>query len=81
MSAGDRTTQVGTIDAPTLVLHGADDELLSVEHGKHTAEVISGAKLKIYKNMGHSLPDHVIPEMVSDILGHLSTKPKLASSE
>ena len=81
LSAGDRTTQVGTIEAPTLVLHGADDELLSVEHGKHTAKVISGAKLKIYKNMGHSLPDHVIPEMVSDILGHLSTKPKLASSE
>ena len=81
LSAGDRTTQVGTIEAPTLVLHGADDELLSVEHGKHTAEVISGAKLKIYNNMGHSLPDHVIPEMVSDILGHLSTKPKLASSE
>ena len=81
LSAGDRTTQVGTIEAPTLVLHGADDELLSVEHGKHTAEVISGAKLKIYKNMGHSLPDHVIPEMVNDILGHLSTNPKLASSE
>ena len=38
-------------------------------------------KLKIYNNMGHSLPDHVIPEMVSEILGHLSTKPKLASSE
>ena len=50
LSAGDRTTQVGTIEAPTLVLHGADDELLSVEHGKHTAEVISGAKLKIYNN-------------------------------
>ena len=81
LSAGDRTTQVGTIEAPTLVLHGADDELLSVEHGKHTAEVISGAKLKIYNNMGHSLPDHVIPEMVNDILGHLSTNPKLASSE
>ena len=63
LSAGDRTTQVGTIEAPTLVLHGADDELLSVEHGKHTAEVISGAKLKIYNNMGHSLPDHVIPEI------------------
>ena len=80
LSAGDRTTQVETIDAPTLVLHGADDELLSVEHGEHTAQVIPGAKIKIYKNMGHSLPDHVIPEMVSDILGHLNTKHTLASS-
>ena len=81
LSAGDRTTQVETIDAPTLVLHGADDELLSVEHGEHTAQVIPGAKIKIYKNMGHSLPDHVIPEMVSDILGHLNTKHTLASSK
>ena len=81
LSAGDRTTRVEKIDAPTLVLHGADDKLLSVEHGEHTAQVISGAKIKIYKNMGHSLPDHVIPEMVSDILGHLNTKPTLASSE
>ena len=69
------------INAPTLVLHGADDELLSLEHGEHTAEVISGAKLKIYKNMGHSLPDHVIPEMVSDIVDHLRTKPTISISE
>ena len=81
LSAGDRTTQVETIDAPTLVLHGADDELLSVEHGEHTAQVIPGAKIKIYENMGHSLPDHVIPEMVSDILGHLNTRHTLASSK
>ena len=81
LSAGDRTKQVEMINAPTLVLHGADDELLSLEHGEHTAEVISGAKLKIYKNMGHSLPDHVIPEMVSDIVDHLRTKPTLSISE
>ena len=81
LSGGDRTKQVEMISAPTLVLHGADDELLSLEHGEHTAEVISGAKLKIYKNMGHSLPDHVIPEMVSDIVDHLRIKPNLASAE
>jgi pimeloyl-ACP methyl ester carboxylesterase len=81
LSAGDRTKRVEMINAPTLVLHGADDELLSLEHGEHTAEVISGAKLKIYKNMGHSLPDHVIPVMVSDIVAHLRIKPTLASSE
>jgi pimeloyl-ACP methyl ester carboxylesterase len=81
LSAGDRTKRVEMINAPTLVLHGADDELLSLEHGEHTAEIISGAKLKIYKNMGHSLPDHVIPEMVSDIVDHLRIKPTLASSE
>ena len=80
LGAGDRTRQVETIDAPTLVLHGADDQLLSVEHGEHTAEVISGSQFKVYKDMGHSLPDHVIPEMVSDILEHLKRKPNVAIS-
>ena len=32
LSAGDRSDQVATIVAPTLVLHGAEDQLLSVEH-------------------------------------------------
>ena len=81
LSAGDRTKQVGMIDSPTLVLHGADDQLLSVEHGEHTAEVISGSQFKVYKDMGHSLPDHVIPEMVSDILEHLKRKPTVAISK
>ena len=81
LGAGDRTRQVETIDAPTLVLHGADDQLLSVEHGEHTAEVISGSQFKVYKDMGHSLPDHVIPEMVSDILEHLKRKPIVAISK
>ena len=81
LGAGDRTRQVETIDAPTLVLHGADDQLLSVEHGEHTAEVISGSQFKVYKDMGHSLPDHVIPEMVSDILEHLKRKPNVAISK
>jgi pimeloyl-ACP methyl ester carboxylesterase len=81
LGAGDRTRQVETISAPTLVLHGADDQLLSVEHGEHTAEVISGSQFKVYKDMGHSLPDHVIPEMVSDILEHLKRKPNVAISK
>ncbi len=81
LGAGDRTRQVETIDAPTLVLHGADDQLLSVEHGEHTAEVISGSLFKVYEDMGHSLPDHVIPEMVSDILEHLKRKPTVAISK
>ncbi len=81
LGAGDRTRQVETIDAPTLVLHGADDQLLSVEHGEHTAEVISGSQFKVYKDMGHSLPDHVIPEMVGDILEHLRRKPTVAISK
>lgn len=75
LSAGDRTAQVAQISAPTLVLHGADDQLLSVEHGAHTAQTIKDAQFKVYENMGHNLPDPIIPQMVNDMLAHLRANP------
>ena len=75
LSAGDRTNQVATIVAPTLVLHGAEDQLLSVEHGEHTAQNIPGARFKVYQNMGHDLPEPIVPELVKDMLAHLNAHP------
>ena len=77
LNAGDRTEGVATIDAPTLVLHGADDQLLSVEHGEHTAATIPGARFKVYEDMGHNLPDPIVPTMVEDMLAHLREYPML----
>ena len=65
----------GKIAAPTLVLHGADDNLLTVEHGQHTAETIPGAQFKVYDNMGHNLPDEIVPTMVEDMLKHFRANP------
>ena len=75
LSAGDRTARVAQISAPTLVLHGADDQLLSMEHGEHTAQTIKDAQFKVYANMGHNLPDPIIPQMVNDMLAHLRANP------
>ena len=75
LSAGDRSDQVATIIAPTLVLHGAEDQLLNVEHGEHTAQIIPGAKFKVYQNMGHNLPEPIVPELVKDMLAHLNAHP------
>ncbi len=79
MNGGDRTRQVAKITAPTLVLHGADDALLSVEHGEHTAETISGAAFKVYQNMGHNMPKAIVPVMVEDMLAHLRANPMTAT--
>jgi pimeloyl-ACP methyl ester carboxylesterase len=63
LNAGDRSDRVGQITAPTLVLHGAEDKLLSVEHREHTAQTI------------HNLPDHIVPDLVNDMLAHLRAHP------
>ena len=68
MKAGDRSEQVRSIKVSTLVQHGVNDTLLPPDHGKHTAELISNSKLKIYENMGHNLPPEVLPFVIEDMV-------------
>ncbi|HYD46213.1 MAG TPA: alpha/beta hydrolase [Phenylobacterium sp.] len=55
-ATGDRTERLKGIKAPTVVLHGADDPLVPVSGGEHTAASIPGAELRIIPGMGHDLP-------------------------
>jgi pimeloyl-ACP methyl ester carboxylesterase len=52
----DRRAKLRTIKVPTVVVHGADDPLMSVEGGKDTASNIPGAELRVIPGMGHDLP-------------------------
>ncbi len=72
MKSGDRREEVSTISVPTLVLHGADDGLIPPRHGEFTAELIDGARFVVFEGMGHNLPEEVMPEIVSNMLAHLS---------
>lgn len=58
---GDRRARLKTIKAPTVVLHGADDPMFPVEHGKDTAASIPGAELRVIRGLGHALPDALVP--------------------
>ena len=72
MSDGRRVERLKTIDAPTLVIHGAADRLLSPACGKDTANCISGAELAIVDGMGHNIPEALAPhiaELVGDFIG------------
>ena len=68
MKAGDRSNQVRSIKASTLIQHGINDTLLPPDHGEHTAELIQGSKLEIYENMGHNLPPEVLPLVIEDMV-------------
>ena len=72
MSDGSRVERLKTIDAPTLVIHGAADRLLSPACGEDTANCISDAELAIVDGMGHNIPDALAPhivELVGDFIG------------
>ncbi len=56
IAAGDRTAEVATITAPTLVVHGTRDVMVTPSGGKATARAIAGSRLVLIEGMGHDLP-------------------------
>jgi|SRR5687767_8383205 pimeloyl-ACP methyl ester carboxylesterase len=63
----DRRPKLKTIKAPTVVLHGADDPLIPVEHGRDAAANIPEAEVRIIPGMGHDIPIALVQEFADAI--------------
>jgi pimeloyl-ACP methyl ester carboxylesterase len=70
MAHGNRAPLLASVRAPTLVIHGSDDPLVSVEGGKDTAAAIPGAELLLIPGMGHDMPAPLFPKLVDAISTH-----------
>ena len=70
MADGDRRRMLAGLDLPTLVLHGEEDPLIPVAHGRETAASIPGAKLKTIPGWGHDLPLELVDELADAIAEH-----------
>jgi pimeloyl-ACP methyl ester carboxylesterase len=66
-ASGDRTAALRGVSVPTLVVHGADDPLVSVSGGRATAGAIAGAELAVFDGMGHDLPRDLWAEIARRI--------------
>jgi pimeloyl-ACP methyl ester carboxylesterase len=64
MHDGSRDEQLAVVDLPTLVIHGSRDTLIDPNGGRHTAEVIPGARYHEIEGMGHDYPPQVWKEWV-----------------
>jgi pimeloyl-ACP methyl ester carboxylesterase len=73
----DRRPKLKMIRAPTVVVHGAEDPLLSVEGGKDTAANIPGAELRIIPGMGHDLPIPLVSK-IADAITTAASRAKVA---
>jgi pimeloyl-ACP methyl ester carboxylesterase len=67
LASGNRTAALRRITAPTLVIHGTADKLVSVSGGRATARAIPGARLMVIEGMGHDLPRGTWPRLVEGI--------------
>ncbi len=68
MKSGDRTSELRKITAPTLVIHGTKDKLVSPSGGRATAAAIPGARLIEIDGMGHDLPEGAWDRIVDAIV-------------
>ncbi len=55
-AAPGRDAALARLAVPTLVIHGSADTLVTPGAGRHTAEVIPGARYVEIEGMGHDLP-------------------------
>jgi len=67
VASPDRRPGLAQVAVPTLVVHGADDPVVTVEGGEATADAVPGARLVIFDKMGHDIPRAIWPALVDDV--------------
>jgi pimeloyl-ACP methyl ester carboxylesterase len=73
--SGSRYEGLKGIAAPTLVVHGTDDLLIPIEHGRKLAAIIPNAHELWLLNVGHVFPPPDAEKVFEAILGHLAAAP------
>ena len=58
------------VTTPTLIIHGLQDPLIPIEHGKKLAATIPNADSLWIENMGHDLPDAALSEITNKMISH-----------
>lgn len=67
LASGDRTKRLRSIAAPTLVIHGSKDPMVSRSGGRATTRAIPGAQMLTIDGMGHDLPEAAWPQILDAI--------------
>ena len=62
--------RLGSLDVPTLVIHGTEDGILPYDHGEALARSIPGAKLFPMQGVGHEMPEGEMDRIIPAILEH-----------
>ncbi|WP_064196588.1 MULTISPECIES: alpha/beta fold hydrolase [Emticicia] len=71
VASGSRLKKLHQIKAPTLVIHGTADPLVSPKHAEIYAPLIPNSKLLMVEGMGHELPKGALAEVLPEIIRHL----------
>lgn len=73
LSQPNRTAQLRQITAPTLVMHGLHDPLVTPSGGVATARAIPNARFVGFSGMGHDLPQALWPRFAKEVSEHAAS--------
>ena len=59
------------LNVPTLIIHGAEDEIIPIDHGKKLAAAIPAARTIWLEGVGHLFPPPRLPELTVEIIAHI----------
>lgn len=68
--SGDRTAQLGSITAPTLVINGDRDLMVAPSGGAATVNAIRSAQHVVIPGMGHHIPEELVGPITRYISEH-----------
>ena len=79
LASGDRSELLGTISVPALVVHGEDDPLLPLAHGRDTADKIPGARFVAIPGMAHVMEPEPSELVLRELLPFLRSQAAVAA--
>ena len=67
-SETDFTADLKSIDAPVLIMHGEDDQIVPVINGRNTAKLVKNGTLKTYPDLPHGMATTHAERVNADLL-------------
>ncbi len=68
LNSKSRYDALGKLQIPTLVIHGEDDPVMPISHGRKMIRTIPEADSLWISNMGHDLPDAVLKDITDKMI-------------
>lgn len=70
-ASGSRDDRLREVTTPMLVLHGTADTLIDISGGRHTADLVPGARFVAFEGMGHDYPPAFWRRWVDEVVGFI----------
>jgi pimeloyl-ACP methyl ester carboxylesterase len=70
--SGSRYDKLKRVNLPTLIIHGTNDEIFPLEHGKKLVELIPNADIILLDGVGHIFPFPNMDAITTKVIENMS---------